>query len=186
MSKLTSFTFITLNGFLKGQNEDTSWHPHGGEATKFANEASSAGNILLFGRKTYEMMASFWPTPMAAELMPIVAENMNKSQKIVCSNTLKNADWKNTSILKGDIVEQIKQLKQKSNKGITILGSGSLLSQLSNAGLIDQYTIMLDPIALGKGTPIFDGIQSNLELKLISSLVFEKDSIVLLNYERKK
>ncbi|HXB41884.1 MAG TPA: dihydrofolate reductase family protein [Bacteroidia bacterium] len=185
MSKLTSFTFITLNGFFKGQNEDTSWHPHGGEATKFANDASSANNILLFGRKTYEMMASFWPTPMAAELMPIVAENMNKSQKIVCSNTLKNADWKNTSIIKGDIVEQIKQLKQKSKQGITILGSGSLLSQFSDAGLIDQYTIMLDPIALGKGTSIFDSIQNNLELKLVSSRVFEKDSIVLLNYERK-
>ena len=94
MSKLTSFTFITLNGFFKGQNEDTSWHPHGGEAAKFANDASSADNILLFGRKTFEMMASFWPSPMAAELFPIVAENMNKSQKIVCSNTLKKADWK--------------------------------------------------------------------------------------------
>lgn len=185
MSKLTSFTFITLNGFFKGQNEDTSWHPHGGEAGKFANEASSADNILLFGRKTYEMMASFWPTPMAAELMPIVAENMNKSQKIVCSNTLKNADWKNTNIIKGDIIEQIKQLKKTSKKNITILGSGSLLTQFSDVGLIDQYTIMLDPVALGKGTSIFEGLQSNLELKLSSSRVFEKDGIVLLNYERK-
>jgi dihydrofolate reductase len=185
MNKITSFTFITLNGFFKGQNEDTSWHPHGGEAAKFANDASSADNILLFGRKTYEMMASFWPTPMAAELFPIVAENMNKSQKMVCSNTLKKADWQNTSIIKGDIIEQIKQLKQTAKKSITILGSGSLLTQLSNAGLIDQYTIMLDPIALGKGTTIFEDIQSNLELKLVSSRVFEKDSIVLLNYERK-
>ena len=184
MSNLSSFTFITLNGFFKGQNEDTSWHPHGGEAAKFANDSSSADNILLFGRKTYEMMASFWPSPMAAELFPIVAENMNKSQKIVCSNTLKNVDWKNTSIIKGDIIEQIKQLKKKGNKGITILGSGSLISQLSDAGLIDKYTIMLDPLALGKGTSIFDGIQNNLELKLISSRVFEKDSIVLLDYER--
>ncbi|HXD94724.1 MAG TPA: dihydrofolate reductase family protein [Bacteroidia bacterium] len=185
MNKLTSFTFITLNGFFKGQNEDTTWHSHREEAGKFANEASSADNILLFGRKTYEMMASFWPTPMAAELFPIMAKNMNKSEKIVCSKTLKNVDWNNTTILKGDLVEQIKQLKQNAKKNITILGSGSLLTQLSDAGLIDQYTIMLDPVALGKGTSIFEGIQSNLELKLVSSRVFEKDGVVLLNYEKK-
>lgn len=185
MSKLTSFTFITLNGFFKGQNEDTSWHPHGGEASEFANKASSADNILLFGRKTYEMMASFWPTSMAAELFPVVAENMNSSQKIVCSNTLEEADWQNTSILRGDVIEQLKQLKQNTKKDITVLGSGSLLTQLSDAGLIDQYTIMLDPVALGKGTSIFEGLQSNLNLKLTSSKVFEKDGIVLLNYEKK-
>jgi dihydrofolate reductase len=186
MNKITSFTFITLNGFYKGQNEDTSWHPHGGEAAEYANKASDADNILLFGRKTYEMMESFWPSSMAAELFPIVAENMNKAQKIVCSNTLKKAEWKNTTIIKGDIVEQIKQLSKKDKKPITILGSGSLLTQLSDAGLIDQYIIMLDPIALGKGTSIFEGIQSNLELKLVSSQVFKKDGIVLLIYERKK
>lgn len=185
MNKLTSFTFITLNGFFKGQNEDTSWHPHGGEAAQFANDSSSAGNILLFGRKTYEMMASFWPTPMAAELFPIVAENMNKSRKIVCSNTLKKADWQNTSVIGEDIIEQVRQLKKTSGKNITILGSGSLLTQFSEVGLIDQYTIMLDPIAIGKGTTIFENIQSNLELNLVSSRVFEKDGIVLLNYEKK-
>ena len=185
MSKLTSFTFITLNGFFKGENEDTSWHPHGGEAAKFANEASGADNILLFGRKTYEMMANFWPGPMAAELFPVVAENMNKSQKIVCSNTLEKADWQNTTILKGDVIAQLRQLKQNSGKNITLLGSGSLLTQLSDAGLIDQYTIMLDPVALGKGSSIFEGLQSKLELKLVSSRVFEQDGIVLLDYVRK-
>lgn len=185
MSKLTSFTFITLNGFFKGPNEDTSWHHHGGEAAKFAADASSSDNILLFGRKTYEMMASFWPTPMAAELFPIVAENMNKSQKIVCSNKLKKVDWQNTTLIGGDIIEQIKQLKQTTKKTITILGSGSIVSQFSDAGLIDQYTIMLDPVALGGGTSIFSDIKNNLELKLTSSRVFEKDSILLLNYERK-
>lgn len=185
MNKLTSFTFITLNGFYKGQNEDTSWHPHGGEASKFANDSSSADNILLFGRKTYEMMESFWPTPMAAELFPIVAENMNKAEKMVCSNTLEGTTWNNTTILKGDVIEQIRELKQKTEKNITILGSGSLITQLSDAGLIDQYTIMLDPVALGSGTSIFEGLQQNLQLELTSTQVFEKDGIVLLHYQKK-
>lgn len=185
MVKLTSFTFITLNGFFKGPKEDTSWHPHSGEAAEYANNASSSENILLFGRKTYEMMAGFWPTPMAAELFPIVAENMNKCQKVVCSTTLKKATWKNTTLIKEDAIEQIKQLKKTSQKSITILGSGSLLTQLSDAQLIDQYTIMLDPVALGKGTSIFDGLKNKLDLKLVSSQVFQSDGIVLLNYERK-
>ena len=185
MCTLTSFTFITLNGFLKGENEDTSWHNHNGEAAQFANEASGSGNTLLFGRKTYEMMAGFWPTPMANQLFPVVAENMNKSQKIVCSNTLQHAGWQNTRIVNGNIIEEVKQLKQQSEKGITILGSGSLIAQLTDAGLIDHYLVMLDPIAIGRGTSIFDGIQQSLSLQLISNRVFQKDGIVLLNYQRK-
>lgn len=185
MSKLSSFTFITLNGFYKGQNEDTSWHIHGGEATKYSETASKSGNILLFGRRTYEMMYSFWPTTMAEESFPVVAKSMNTAQKIVCSNSLKNADWQNTTIMSGDIIKQITQLKKTSKKGITILGSGSLITQLSDAGLIDEYTIMLDPVALGNGTSLFSGIKNKLDLKLTSSRSFEKDNILLLNYERK-
>jgi len=130
-------------------------------------------------------MERFWPTPMAAELFPIVAENMNKSEKIVCSNTLKKVNWKNTTILSGDIIEQLEKLKKSSKKPITILGSGSLLTQLSDANLIDQYIIMLDPVALGKGTSIFEGLKTTMELRLVSSRVFEKDGIVLLTYEKK-
>ncbi len=138
-------------------------------------------------------MYSFWPTPMAHELYPVVADNMNKATKIVCSNTLKKADWKNTSIIsarpddpvgRGNIVEQIRQLKKAKKKEMTILGSGSLLTQLSDAGLIDQYTIMVDPVAIGKGTSVFSGIQNQLNLKLVSSRVFKKDGILVLTYER--
>lgn len=185
MAKLSSFTFITLNGFFKGENEDISWHNHNSEAGKFANTASASDSILLFGRKTYEMMSSFWPSPMAAELYPIVAENMNKATKLVCSNTLKKADWNNTSIISGNMVEQIRKLKQTKRKEITILGSGSLISQLSGARLIDRYTIMLDPVAIGKGTSMFSGIQNNLDLKLTSSRVFKKNGILVLTYEKK-
>jgi dihydrofolate reductase len=185
MNKLNSFTFITLNGFFKGANEDTSWHIHGGEAAEYSNKSSSSDNILLFGRKTYEMMASFWPTPMAEQSFPIVAKNMNAAQKIVCSTTLKKANWQNSTIINGDIISQVTQLKKEGKKNITILGSGSLVTQLSDAKLIDHYTLMLDPIAIGEGTSIFNGIKHKLELKWISSRVFEKDGILLLDYERK-
>ncbi len=187
MRKLSSFTFITLNGYFKGLNEDTSWHHqlNSKEAASYAEQSSSSGNTLLFGRKTYEMMYSFWPTPQAAELFPTVAGNMNKAAKIVFSNTLKDALWENSSLISGNIVEQVKSLKQTPGSDLTILGSGSIVSQFSDAGLIDEYQIMLDPVAIGKGTSIFGDIQQNLNLKLISSKVFEKDGIVLLHYQKR-
>lgn len=187
MRKLSSFTFITLNGYFKGLNEDTSWHHqlNSNEAAKYAEQSSSSGSILLFGRKTYEMMYSFWPTPQAAEIFPTVAKNMNKAAKIVFSNSLKDVAWENTRLISGNIVDQVKSLKQTQGSDLTILGSGSIISQFSDAGLIDEYQIMLDPVALGQGTTIFSDIQKNLNLKLISSKVFEKDGIVLLTYAKR-
>ncbi|MEW5959613.1 MAG: dihydrofolate reductase, partial [Chloroflexota bacterium] len=79
MRKLTAYNFLTLNGFFKGPNEDTNWHTHGEEEAKYSEESLAQDNILLFGRKTYEMMASFWPTPQAKELFPKVAAGMNKA-----------------------------------------------------------------------------------------------------------
>jgi len=185
MRKLTSFTFLTLNGFYKGLNEYTGWHHqlNSKEAADYAANSSSSGNALLFGRKTYDMMAGFWPSPQAAAAFPTVAENMNKAQKFVFSTSLKSAAWQNTSILSGDILEQVKQLKQSSGNDMTILGSGSILSQLADAGLIDEYHIMLDPVILGQGTPIFNNINTNRRLKLTSSRLFEQDGILLLVYE---
>ena len=106
MRKLTMYNFITLNGFYKGLNEDISWHRHGGEEEGFSVDSLQQDNILLFGRVTYQMMASFWPTPMAMESMPDVATGMNNAEKIVFSNSLDNAEWQNTTIINGDIVEE--------------------------------------------------------------------------------
>ena len=127
-------------------------------------------------------MASFWPTPMAAKNMPEVADGMNKSEKIVFSKTLKNATWNNTRIIKNNIVEETKKLKSNSSKNMTILGSGTILTQLAEAGLVDTYMFMLDPLALGDGTPIFKGIGIKLELKLTETRSF-KSGRLLLTYE---
>ena len=183
MAKLTSFQFITLNGFYKGSNEDISWHPHGGnEEASFSEESAQSGNTLLFGRVTYEMMKSFWPTPMALEQMPAMAKAMNKAKKIVFSKTLTKVDWENTCLLSDHMIDAIKNLKMTSDKDITILGSGTILSQCTDAGLIDEYQFMLDPVAIGTGTPVFNNIQQQLSLKLISSRTF-KSGAILLSYE---
>lgn len=184
MRKLSVFNFITLNGFYKGPGDDTSWHKHGGEEAKYSEERLKPGNILLFGRVTYEMMASFWPTPMAAENFPIVADGMNKAEKIVFSRTLKKAAWANTKVIKENMAEEILKMKKQGGKDMTVLGSGNIITQLAEQGLIDEYQLMIDPVAIGKGTPLFNNIKKELDLTLVSSRIF-KSGVVLLCYQPK-
>ena len=179
MGKLAVFDFISLNGFYKGNNGDLSW-AHGDEETDaFAIESNKEGGILLFGRVTYEMMASFWPTPYAQQVNAAMAEGMNRAEKIVFSTTLEKAEWENTRIVKDDIVGEIKMLKQIKGKDMAILGSGSIVNQLTEAGLIDEYQIMIHPVLLNGGTPILNGITRKLNLKLVSSRIFKSGKVLL-------
>ncbi len=182
MRKLTAFNFVTLNGYYKGPRGDISWHRHGAEENEFAAENLKSGNTLLFGRVTYEMMAGYWPTPVAIKNDPIVAAGMNAAEKIVFSRTLKKAEWNNTRLVKDNIVEEIKKMKQQSGKDMTLLGSGSIVTQFAEQGLIDEYQIMVDPVVLGNGTPMFKGIKRKLDLKLIRTRTF-KSGVVLLCYQ---
>ncbi|RPH37961.1 dihydrofolate reductase [bacterium] len=183
MGRLSAFSFITLDGYFAGPGGDISWHRHGGEENEHASKGANSGSTLLFGRVTYQMMASYWPTPDAMKTFPAVAEGMNKSEKIVFSRTLKKADWNNTRLIKDNVMEEVGKLKQRPGKDMTILGSGSIVTQLAEHGLIDEYQIMVDPVALGAGTPLFKGLKRNLDLRLASTRAF-KSGVVLLTYER--
>lgn len=180
MGKLSVFNFVTLNGYFEGPNRDISWHVHGGEENSYAAERLKAGNMLLFGRVTYEMMASYWPTPMALKNDPTVAQRMNSADKIVFSRTLKKAEWSNTRLVKDNIVEEIKKLK-KAGKDMTVLGSGSIVTLFADHDLVDQYQIMVDPLALGAGTPLFKNMKQKLVLQLKETRSFES-GVVLLTY----
>ena len=182
MGKLIAYNFTTLNGYFKGVDNDISWHRHGEEENGFAADNLEAKATLLFGRVTYEMMAGFWPTSIAADNMPEVAKGMNEAEKIVFSTTLENVDWENTTLVKGDLIEAVRKLKAIPGKVMTILGSGSIITQLAEARLIDEYQFMIDPVAIGKGTPSFQGLTQKLDLKLTAHRVFES-GVVLLSYE---
>lgn len=182
MGKLIAYNFTTLNGYFKGLDNDISWHRHGEEENGFAADNLEAKATLLFGRVTYEMMAGFWPTSMAIESMPEVARGMNESEKIVFSTTLESAGWENTTLIKGDLIEAVRKLKAVPGKVMTILGSGSIIAQLAEARLIDEYQFMIDPVAIGEGTSSFHGLTRKLDLKLINHRVF-KSGVVLLSYE---
>jgi dihydrofolate reductase len=180
MRKLAVFNFVTLDCYYKGPAGDISWHRHGAEENEYAAASLKAGNTLLFGRVTYEMMASYWPTPLAFKNDPAVADG-NKAEKIVFSRTLTKAEWNNTRLVKDNIVEEIKRMKQLPGKDMTLLGSGSILTQFAEQGLVDEYQIMVDPVVLGDGTPILKGLKRKLDLRLTGTRTF-KSGVVLLSY----
>jgi dihydrofolate reductase len=180
MGKLTVFNFITLNGCYKGSDGDTSWHSHGAEENIYSEEMLAQNNILLFGRVTYELMRSFWPTPDAAKIYPVVAEGMNKAEKIVFSSTMTDPGWNNARIV-SDLESEVRKLKEGS-KDLALLGSGTILTQLAEQGLIDGYELMIDPIVIANGTPIFNNIQRQLKLRHTTTRTF-KSGVVVLCYE---
>jgi len=186
MRKLIVFNHVTLDGYFVDGRGSMSWAKPGDddpEYAAFVAENASAGGALLFGRVTYAMMASYWPTPIADQHMPEVARGINASPKIVFSRTLSEATWNNTRLLKGDLVDEIRKLKSESGPGMCILGSGSIVAQLAAAEVIDEYQIIFDPIALGEGRSMFHGITSPLHLKLAQSRVF-KNGKVFLSYQQ--
>jgi dihydrofolate reductase len=179
MRKISVFNVITLDGYFEGPNRNLSWPKHGAEEDEFAIERLKSGNTLLFGRVTYEMMASYWPTPNAIKYSPLIADGMNNADKIVFSRTLNKAKWNNTTVMKNNIVEEIKKMKQMPGKDMTLMGSGSILIQFAEHGLIDEYQIRVDPIVLGDGTPIFKNIKHKLNLKLTMTKTFKSGAILL-------
>lgn len=177
---LSMFNFVTLNGFFCGIDGDISWHQHGADEGEVAEEGLKSQGTLLFGRKTYELMASFWPTPMGQENNPVVAEGMNKAPKVVFSRTLKNPTWNNTRVVSENITAEVRKLKQ-AGTDMTILGSGSIVTQLAEENLIDVYQLMINPVILGAGRSLFEGIKKPPQLKLIENKTF-KSGIILLTY----
>jgi dihydrofolate reductase len=185
MPKLIVFNHVTLDGYFVDKNGDMSWakaNHQDAEWNAFVSENASGGGVLVFGRITYELMAGFWPTPFAIENMPDIAKGMNSMPKVVFSRTLEQASWNNTTLVKGDLVAEIRKMKRESGEGMAILGSGSIVTQLAPEGLIDEYQIVVNPVVLGQGRTMFEGIKERLSLKLTKTRAFRNGN-VLLCYE---
>jgi dihydrofolate reductase len=182
MGRISVFNQVTVDGYFADLNGDMSWaHKSDPEWNSFTEKNASGEGALLFGRITYEMMASFWPTPQAMETFPVVAKQMSAKTKIVFSRTLKQTSWENTKLFKGGLADEVRKLKNEFD--ITILGSGTIVSQLTQESLIDEYRLVINPLVLGKGKSIFDGVQKQVPLKLTDTQTF-KNGNVMLTYER--
>jgi dihydrofolate reductase len=180
MRKVIMFNLITLDGYFEGKNKwDIAWHRVDDEFNEFSIEQLNKAGGLIFGRVTYQGMASYWPTPTAIKNDPMVAGLMNSITKFVFSNTLETADWNNTQIIKGDATTELKKLKQQSGKDLFIFGSADLSSSFTRNGLIDEYRLMVNPIVLGAGNPLFKQINGRLKLKLIDTKSFHNGNLLL-------
>ncbi len=180
MPKLVVYNSMSLDGYFTDANGDMSWaHKQDPEWQAFVAENARGGGQLLFGRITYDLMASFWPTPHAAQGNPVIAERMNTLRKYVFSTTMDQAAWSNTTLFKGDLGSEVRKLKQAPGPDIVIMGSGSVVAQLADAGLIDQYQIVLNPLVIGSGRTLFEGVKRKLPLKLAKSRAFGNGNVVL-------
>jgi len=176
------FNSVSLDGYFTDANNDMSWAHAGADdpdVREFTAGNAKGAGALVFGRITYEMMASFWPTPQAAQMMPEVAAGMNGAKKYVFSRGLQKADWANTTVLHGDPAAEIARLKREDGPQLTVLGSGSIVKQLTAAGLIDDYQLMVCPVILGGGRTLFAGTTGRPMLKLANSRAFENGRVFL-------
>src|ERR1044072_6196712 len=181
MRKLMVFNNISLDGYFTDANSDMSWaHKNADdEWNKFTSENASAGGVLLFGRKTYDLMVSFWPTKQANDTMTEVAEGMNNLPKIVFSRTMNKAEWNNTKLVNGNIVEEVSRLKSEPGDNMVIMGSGTIVSQLTQERLIDEYQFIVHPLVLGSGRTLFQGVKEQLPLKRVNSRTFGNGNVLL-------
>jgi dihydrofolate reductase len=180
MRKLIVWNLVTLDGFFEGSKSwDLDFHNTvwGEELERISIEQSKTIGALLFGRITYEGMASYWSKEKGE-----VAEFMNRVPKIVFSRSLAKAGWNNTRLVRKDAALEVARLKQEPGLDLFIFGSANLISSLLPAGLIDEIRLGLVPVTLGAGNPLFKADQRRLDWKLLETRPL-KSGCVILRYQ---
>jgi len=184
MRKLIAAINMTLDGFCDHTAgiADDELHQH-------YNELFSNAGAVIYGRITYQLMESYWPTvvknPTGNKPMDDFAVLIQDIPKIVFSHTLNNVEWKNARLAKKDVNEEVLELKQQPGKDIFV-GSPSLIVALTNLNLIDEYQLCVHPVIIGNGLPLFKTINDRIILKLLKTKTFSSGSIALYYEPTKK
>jgi dihydrofolate reductase len=176
-----AFLHVSLDGYYCDADGDMSFvhkAPTDSEWNEFVTENASGNAVLLFGRVTYDMMAAWWPSPMAAKAMPSVAAAMNARPKVVFSKTIASAEWAHTDVA-GDLIGWARQAKLEDGPDMVVLGSGTIVTQLAAAGLLDSLQVVVNPVALGAGRPMFGGLATPIHFPLLKTRTFENGAVVL-------
>lgn len=185
MRRITMLNRISLDGFYAGSNGEIDWFIHDNAVDAAAHQMMQPDTVL-FGRLTYQMFESYWPSisddPTAPPEARQLAAELNDMTKIVFSRTLDRVTWKNSELVREDPVDFIPELQQRDGSDITIFGSGSIVQQLTKAGLIDDYLVIVSPIILGSGKSLFSST-TRVELEYVESRHFDSGN-VLIHYRR--
>jgi dihydrofolate reductase len=175
------FNLVTLDGFFAGPNGEIDWHNYDEEMGGYSIEQLKSLGALMFGRTTYDIMASYWPTPEAARGEAQVADMMNNIPKIIFSKSIQEVKdgprWKNVRLFHEIKPEEIMELKREDQGDIAIFGSGTIVQQLANLNLIDEFRVIINPLLLGNGKPLFKGVKN--KLKLVKTRVFANGNVLL-------
>jgi dihydrofolate reductase len=167
---------VSLDGYFEGPGHDISGFTSGNEA--FSNEGGQEVDTLLFGHRTYEMM-KYWSTPQAEASMPEIARFMSERLKVVASHTPFEPGWKNVRVISGDVVQKVRQLKEQPGQNILMFGSNTLCVSLMQAGLMDEFQIVVNPVVFGEGTSLFKGLSEKAALRLVDTRRFKSGAIML-------
>lgn len=185
MRKIISFMHISLDGFVAGPNGEMNWIKVDQEIFDHVGKRISQGDTSMYGRVTFEMMESYWPT--AADKPNATKHDIEHSawyknvHKVVLSKTMIGAKLANTTIISDNLSDSINELKQKPGNDILLFGSPTATHSLMQQNLIDGYWLFVNPIILGKGISLFEGIKDTIKLNLINTRQFTC-GVVELNY----
>ncbi len=185
MRKIILMMSVSLDGFIEGPNRELDWHLVDDELHSHFNEELGAMGAFLDGRITYELMADFWPTadadPSSRGPMVEFARIWRDMPKIVFSRTLEEADW-NTTVVREVVVEKVLALKAQPG-GDLALGGADLAATFMRHDLIDEYRLYVHPVVIGRGKPLFQPSDVNIDLRLAETRTFG-NGVVLLHYRR--
>lgn len=188
MRKIISFMHLSLDGFVAGPNGEMDWITVDQEIFDHVGKRISESDTALYGRVTYQMMENYWPTagdqPNASKHDREHAQWYNQAHKIVVSKSLKGSALPNTTIISDNLADRIQEIKQSSqgdHKEILLFGSPSATHSLMQQDLLDGYWLFVNPIILGQGIPLFDGVKDKTKLNLVSTQQFTS-GVVALSY----
>lgn len=177
LRKLFWQMMVTLDGFMEGPNRELDWHVVDEDFNRHVTDMLSSIDAILLGRVTYQLFAGYWPSSTDRE-----AHKMNDLPKIVFSRTLDRVEWKNSSLVKEVVSEEVARLKPQPGNDLAMFGSADLASTFMRLGLIDEFRIFVNPVVLGGGTPMFKDIQDRTALTLVKTKTLSS-GVVILYYQ---
>jgi dihydrofolate reductase len=188
MGKLVVSQFVSVDGVFQdpggvGEIDRGGWSfkaEHGDDFNEFKFAELMAADAQLLGRTTYEGFARVWPEMEETE--GEFAVKMNKMPKYVVSTGIENPTWENTTVIRENVGDEVRRLKDEIEGDILVAGSGRLIQTLVDEGLIDEWRLMIFPIIVGDGEHLFDGQRDLTELRLKDSKVIGPDGIIVLTY----
>ncbi len=176
MKKVIFQMSVSLDGYFEGPNQEIDWHAVDEEFNAFAMDTAKASDVFIMGRRTYELMAGYWPTAPDDDG---VKEQMNSKPKLVFSRTLKSVGWENSRLATGSIADEVARLKQAPGGGYLWVGASELGSAFLDQGLVDEIRFIKTPVLLGAGNTVFGDIVRRHTMTLLWTRTLGSGKVVL-------